>query len=569
MLRQARFVAAALLFTCSACATQQTHAKAPKKSAAKAGDTVMTAMVAELDRSAKTLKLPNYDAPYYIAYAVKETRNASISGKNGSIYLKSRIAKRQVYVDVRVGDYSFDSSEDPEVDWVADGVYQPSDVGPVSSSKGLRHALWLLTDLRYKQAMSSYLKMKGQRIYEPEKQKRPSFSKNAAARRVDKQIALTFDEKRWRRVVEQVGAELAKDPNIFDGHIEVDFRVQTRWFTNTEGVRIRTEHPIYAVFFSGYTRADDGMLLDRTFNAYAPSEKGLPSDAALVKAARSLVADLAALRKAPVMDPYTGPAVLAPRATGVFFHEVLGHRLEGHRQDNKEEGQTFAEYRGRRILPAFISIADDPTRRKQGKTPLNGFYAFDDEGVAAQKVMLVEKGILRNFLLQRRPVKGFTASNGHGRAQGTNRPVARMGNTMVIAHKTVPRKSLKKMLIDEVKRQKKPYGLIIRDITGGATNTSSYGFQAFKGDTRMVYRVDPKTGAETLVRGVEIVGTPLVSIGKIIAAADDMGVFNGYCGAESGMVPVSTVAPSTLFSEIELQRSARARSKGPILPRPE
>ena len=517
----------------------------------------------------KELRLPDYDAPYYIAYAVKETRNASISGKNGSVYLNTEVAKRAAFVDVRVGSYAFDSSEDPEVEWVADGVYQPSAIAPLSSSKGLRHTLWLLTDLRYKQALSSYLKMKGQKVYRPDKPKRPSFSKAPAVRRLEKRTRLTVNKRRWRALVQTLGLELAKDPRIFDAEIEIDLRVETRWFTNSEGVRIRTDHPLYAVFINGYTRAADGMLLDRSFNAYAPTEAQLPNDQALVQAARQLVVDLGALRKAPVMDPYTGPAILAPKATGVFIHEVLGHRLEGHRQDNNEEGQTFAEYRGRTILPSFISVRDDPTQRTFGKVPLNGHYTFDDEGVAATNVTLVEKGVLRNFLLQRRPVQGFKGSNGHGRAQGNQRPVARMGNTIVVAHKTVPRGDLKAMLLAEVIRQKKPWGLIVRDITGGATNTSSYGFQAFKGEARMVYRVDPASGTEILVRGVEIVGTPLISLGKIISAGDDMGVFNGYCGAESGMVPVSTVAPSTLFSEIELQRSARARSKGPILPRPE
>ena len=556
------FLAALLL---AACASTVGSARAKSEKP----DGVLAAMSAELTRSRKNLKLKGYDAPYYIAFAVKETRSTVVSGKNGSIYLSARADRRQVYVDVRVGSYDFDSSEDSEVDWSAEGTYQPSTFAPLDDTRGLRHTLWLLTDLRYKQALSSYLKMKGQRVYEPEAPKRPSFSPAPAARRLEKRMGLTFDKKRWSRLIKRVGAILAAEPHVFDSEVEVEFRVETRWFTNTEGVKIRTEHPLYAIFFKAFTRADDGMLLDRAFNAYAPTEGGLPTDAALWAAAQRVVSELMALRAAPVMDPYTGPAILEPRATGVFFHEVLGHRLEGHRQDNKEEGQTFAEYRGRKILPTFISVVDDPTQRRHGTIPLNGHYAYDDEGVAAQRVTLVDKGVLKSFLLPRRPVKGFTKSNGHGRAQGTHRPVARMGNTIVVAHKTVPVTRLKAMLLDEVRRQGKPYGLIIRDITGGATNTSSYGFQAFKGDARMVYRVHPATGKETLVRGVELVGTPLVSIGKMLAAADDPGVFNGYCGAESGMVPVSTVAPSSLFGEVELQRSARTRSKGPVLRRPE
>jgi predicted Zn-dependent protease len=534
------------------------------------GDVVMAAMVAELERSQDGLKIAAYEAPYYVAYAIKDVRKHAIAGKQGAIYGDESERKRLAYVDVRVGSYTFDSSEDAELEWVQDGVYEPTTQAPIEDdAQGLRHTLWLLTDLRYKQALSSYLKMKGKRVYAPEdKKKRPSFSAAPAARQADRPLALTMDRERWRRVVREIGAELGRHPELFDAEVSVDFSVETRWFVNTEGARVRTELPMYSFALMAWARADDGMLLDRSFNAYAPSEAGLPDDAALKRAAERVVSELQALRKAPQLEPYTGPAILEPRATGVFFHEVLGHRLEGHRQDDDEEGQTFTSHLGKPILPAFLSVVDDPTQAAVDGTPLNGHYTVDDEGVAAERVVLVDRGVLKNFLLPRRPVEGFDHSNGHGRAQAAMRPVARMGNTLVLPHETVSRAKLRAMLLAEVKRQGKPFGLIIRDITGGATNTSSYGFQAFKGGARMVYKVDPASGAETLVRGVEIVGTPLVSIGKIIAAADDTGIFNGYCGAESGMVPVSTVAPSTLFSEIELQRSARARSKGPVMPPP-
>ena len=162
----------------------------------------------------------------------------------------------------------------------------------------------------------------------------------------------------------------------------------------------------------------------------------------------------------------------------------------------------------------------------------------------------------------------FGYGNGHARAEGLLAPTARMGNLIVEAHKSVSAEKLKRMLLAEVRRQKKPYGLYIRDISGGSTNTSSYGYQAFKGEARMVYRVDAKTGRETLVRGVDLVGTPLVSISKIMAASNRQGVFNGYCGAESGVVPVSTVAPAILFREVELQRSVNERAKPPLLAAP-
>ncbi len=534
-------------------------------------DGVMSAMLAELRRSATRLRLDGYEAPYYVQYTVKDLREVHLGGKLGAIYVDDTDHARNAFVDVRVGAYAFDSSEDVELEWVEQGMYEPASVVPLAGADttGLRHALWLLTDLRYKQALSSYLKLKGQRVYQVERDgERKSFSPAPAVVAVDEPVALTIDRPRWERVVREVGEILGADPAVFDSEATIQFQVETRWLVNTEGARVRTVQPMYAFHASAYTRADDGMLLEHSADFYAPTEAGLPADAELLVHARRLVSELAALRAAPVLDPYTGPAILEPAATGVFFHEVLGHRLEGHRQQGDESGQTFAKHLGREILPPFLSLIDDPTLALAGDVPLNGHYDFDDEGVASERVTLVDKGVLRAFLNPRKPPKGFDRSNGHGRAQGTRRPVGRMGNLIVVAHQAVTHGRLRDLLLEQVRRQRKPYGLIVRDISGGSTNTSSYGYQAFKAEARMVYKVDVETGKETLVRGVDVVGTPLVTIGKIIAASDRVGIFNGYCGAESGMVPVSTVAPATLFSEIELQRSARARSKGPVLAPP-
>jgi predicted Zn-dependent protease len=315
-------------------------------------------------------------------------------------------------------------------------------------------------------------------------------------------------------------------------------------------------------------RAVDGQLLENSRDFYARDEAKLPSPEKLEREVRALILELEALRTAPVVDPYTGPAILAPEATGVLFHEVVGHRLEGERQDDDKEGQTFKGQVGKAILPSFLSVLDDPTLQSEGEVALNGAYAYDDQGVPAQRTVLVEDGVLRTFLLSRRPVKPFTRSNGHGRGQSSLPPVARMGNLVVRSKKQVPMTELKRLLIEEAKRQGKPYALIIQDITGGNTNTMSYGYQAFKGTPRLVYRVDVATGEQELVRGVELVGTPLSSVSRVMATGDEVRAFNGYCGAESGYVPVSTVAPAALVSEIELQRVARASERSPILPAP-
>jgi predicted Zn-dependent protease len=281
-----------------------------------------------------------------------------------------------------------------------------------------------------------------------------------------------------------------------------------------------------------------------------------------------VAAELKALQAAPAIDPYTGPAILDPEAAGVLFHEAVGHRLEGERLDDDKEGQTYKGQLGQRVLPPFLSVVDDPTLASAGGAALNGSYAFDDQGVAAARTVLVQDGVLVGYLLSRRPVNPFDRSNGHGRSAPGRIPMARMANLVVTSTLQVPREELKRRLMEEARRQGKPYGLLIRDITGGNTNTQTWGYQAFKGTPRLVYRVDATTGAETLVRGVELVGTPLSSVNKILAAGDAPRAFNGYCGAESGYVPTATVAPAVLVGELELQRVARSSERSPILPSP-
>ena len=206
---------------------------------------------------------------------------------------------------------------------------------------------------------------------------------------------------------------------------------------------------------------------------------------------------------------------------------------------------------------------------KFGTTDLNGFYQFDDEGVKAQKVPLVENGILRNFLMSRSPIVGFPASNGHGRASPGFSPVSRQGNLMVQAAKTVTKAQLRQMLIAEIKQQGKKFGLFFEDISGGFTNTTRYSPQAFQVTPVMVYKVYADGRPDELVRGVDLIGTPLTSFSKIIAADDKPEIFNGFCGAESGFIPVSAISPSILISQIEVQKRAKGNDILPILPPPD
>jgi predicted Zn-dependent protease len=534
---------------------------------------VLAAMTSELARSSERLRLAGHEAPYFVSYQVKEVARSEIEGRYGAVFEDASRRDRNLFVDVRVGGYDLDSSgpEEQMIVLGGDGPswYAPKDAPLDGDTSALRNALWLATDEKYKEALASYYKNRSRDVYrDADKDRAPSFSREPPVRHVDPPRPAPFDRERWKAVVRDATALFRTHPAVFDSSVKVVAEKQVRWFASTEGTQLLTEQAVFGLHVAAVARAPDGQLLEDGRDFYARSEAELPSPEAIQEAVRKVIAELEALRSAPAIDPYTGPAILEPEAAGVLFHEAVGHRLEGERLEDDKDGQTYKGQVGQQVLPPFLTIVDDPTLARAAGTALNGTYAFDEQGVPAGRTVLVKDGRLVAYLLSRKPVKPFERSNGHGRSQGARAPMARMANLVVESRRQVSMTELKERLMAEARKQGKPFGLVIRDITGGNTNTASYGYQAFKGTPRLVYRVDARTGKEELVRGVELVGTPLASVNKLLATSDRPRVFNGYCGAESGYVPVSTVAPAVLVGEIELQRVARANERSPILPSP-
>jgi predicted Zn-dependent protease len=534
---------------------------------------VLGAMEAELERSMARLRLPGYEPPYFVGYTVRDLVTTQVGARFGALYDDTQRHDRILFADVRVGSYELDSSggNEPMLLLGSDGPswVAPRDAPLDPDPAALRNALWLVTDERYKEALSNFLKKRSRDVYREEAEPRAaSFTREPPQRHVDPPRTLAFDRERWRRIARRTSALFKAHPNVFDSGVRVSAERQIRWIATNEGTRLVTESTLVGVHVQATARAPDGQLLETSRDFYGPGEGDLPSEAALAAAVAEVAAELKALQAAPVIDPYTGPAILDPEAAGVLFHEAVGHRLEGERLDDDKEGQTFKGQIGRPLLPAFLSVHDDPTLASAAGTRLNGHYAFDDQGVPAERVTLIRDGALERYLLSRKPVRPFERSNGHGRAQGGRAPAARMANLIVESRKAVTREELKAQLLAEVRRQGRPYGLVIRDISGGNTNTASYGYQAFKGTPRMVFRVDAATGREELVRGVELVGTPLASVNRVLSTSDGQRVFNGFCGAESGYIPVSTIAPALLVQEIELQRVARQNERATVLPSP-
>jgi predicted Zn-dependent protease len=541
---------------------------------------ILAALKQELARSMSRLRLRGYEAPYFISYTLRDVQTYDATGKFGALFDESHDRQRTLRVEVRVGSYDLDNTSADESDAEGElmvGLEVSKDAPLDDDLDALRGGLWLLTDQKYKQALSAYARKRarGVKSVEPE-DKLPSFSREPPEHAVLSTPPFVVNAPALAEAVRQAGARLKQAP-VLDGEVKLSADRHSRYYVSSEGAEVVEHYTLFNAHLTAETRAKDGMPLSNSRDFFGPDSSALPPAGELAAAVDGLVQDLAQLQVAPTLDPYTGPAILMEEAAGVFFHETIGHRLEGERQVNEQEGRTFKGQLGKRVLPDFLSVYDDPTidrtTMNAGGAPpssilLNGFYRYDDEGVPARAVSLIERGVLRNYLKSRTPVLGALRSNGHGRADGSATPMGRMANLIVKSSHSLPLSQLKAQLIEEVRRQGKPYGLIIRDILGGSTNTHNYGTQTFRGQPTMVYRVDARTGEESLVRGVEMVGTPLSSVAKIVATSDTAGVFNGYWGAEFGMVPVSTVAPAVLFTEIELQRTQNPSERPPILPPP-
>jgi predicted Zn-dependent protease len=309
------------------------------------------------------------------------------------------------------------------------------------------------------------------------------------------------------------------------------------------------------------------LPLHRSYFAF--DHKKLPSDKIIIADVREMVATLRAMREAPAIEPYVGPALLSGEASGVFFHEIFGHRVEGHRQKKESEGQTFKKKEGERVLPEHMSVTFDPTLKTIGQQDLNGHYVFDEEGVSGKKVTVVKDGVLQDFLMSRTPFEKHPTSNGHGRGQAGYSPVSRQSNMIVGTSMPHSEEELRELLLDECRKQEKEYGLYFKDVQGGFTMTGRFIPNAFNVTPTEVYRVYVDGRADELVRGVDLVGTPLVIFSNITDAGTEPAVFTGTCGAESGGVPVSAASPSLLVSPIEVQKKSKSQERAPILPRPD
>ena len=521
---------------------------------------VLDVMHEELQRSFDVLQ-EQEQPPYYISYEITQDETLNISGSYGEIGFVSDTSFRVLDIDLRVGSYELDNTHFGSFGGGSTSI-------SIESPRAIRNTLWYATNTRYRNAVTTLSNVKSamqSRVEEVDKS--GDFARAPTEEHRDEIVGLQANQELFEAKVQRYGLPFKRAEHIISNSVSIGGDVETRWFVNTDGTKIQVSEPYYRIVISASSKAEDGMILPRYVTYAASTVEGLPEDATILQDIENLIENLDEMREAPLVDPYTGPAILSGRASGVFFHEILGHRLEGHRQKAEHEGQTFKAKLGEHVLPKNFSVSFDPNLRTFGSTELIGSYKFDNQGVRAQRVVVVEDGILMGFLMSRLPMKGFLSSNGHGRKNYGLPVVARQSNMFVEVEDPYSPEELQEMLLERVREQGKEFGLYFDDIQGGFTITQRTLPNAFTVNPIVVYRLYTD-GHKELVRGVNLIGTPLTTFSRVEAGASDYGIFNGMCGAESGQIPVSAVAPSILVSQIEVQKATSSRGRPPILPNP-
>ncbi len=525
-------------------------------------------MELELDPSIQALRKADPPA-YFIGYAVTDQTLVTVEGSNGALLESDSQHNRVLQTQVRVGSYQLDNTHnigDRSMSQSSDPTLLPLD----DNIPAIRRAIWISTNTQYRRSAAQYIRVKTSRQVQIENAETtaPDFSHEQPVVSYLPLVSFKVDRLPWEQRVRRYTAAFSASPAVMNSIATFTASATNQFFVSSEGTREQFGQIRYRLELYVQAKAPDGMNLYRYANFDWVNPADAPSEQKVMAKVHQLIVQIQDLQKAPVVQPYVGPVLLSGRAAAVFFHEVLGHRLEGFRQKELTEGQTFTGKVGQQIMPSFLSVYDDPTLKEINGQALLGYYPFDDEGVPAQRVTLVKDGILKNFLMSRSPLPGFPHSNGHGRRQIGFQPISRMGNTIVESSKGVPFAELRKMLVEMLRREHKPFGLLIDDLSGGFTITGRAEPQAFQLEPLIVYKVFPDGRPDQLVRGVNIVGTPLTVLTKIVATGDKEAVFNGYCVAESGAVPVSADAPAMLLSELEVAKKETSADKPPILPPP-
>ena len=538
-------------------------------------DKLLGLLKEELAQQMKELKGEEFP-PYHMNYRVIDVTSSVVSASFGALMNSQQYRSRMLVPQIRLGDEKLDNFRFNQMG-AAMSRYQGPSVARLpldeeNNEDAVRQAIWDEVNNRYKFAVDMYQKTKAESsVNVEEEDKAPYFSEAKVEKYYEAPLPaekMTIDMDQWADRMKEISAVFKNQPGIMKGDAIMIYTVERRYFVNNEGTEVVQNLPYARIMVFGETKADDGMELPLNLSYFAYDPADLPANDKIIADAKEMVKTLEALRVAPVVDPYTGPALLSGPASGVFFHEIFGHRIEGQRMKSENDGQTFKKMVGQLVLPADMHVYDDPTLRKYAGEDLNGFYKYDDQGVKAERVDVVVNGKLNDFLMTRTPIDGHPRTNGHARASDGFDPVSRQSNLVIETSNPKTPEELRQLLIEEVKKQGKEYGYFFKEVTSGFTFTGKGATNSFNVTPLEVYKVFADGRPDQLVRGVDLIGTPLSMFSNIIYAGNDARVFTGMCGAESGSIPVTAISPTILVNKVETQRKAKSQDILPILPAP-
>ena len=558
-------------------------------------DVVLKAMHDEMERSRQLRAVGGQDTPYFFSYDLTDSENLTISATLGSAISVSRAHARIPGIEVRVGGYDFDntnhinsgrsSSARLDSGWPLDDNYA-----------ALRECFWLATDFAYKNAVESMGRKRASlnnaaAAVDP----LPDFSKVAPVVSLAKVTHRKIDDDAWTARIARLSSAFSGYPEILTSAVEFQAIDGITELLNSEGTEIRYGDRIDYLMARAEAQAPDGMLVRDAVGIQALDLDKLPSEADMKRALTEVAEHVRVLTHAPNGENYTGPVLFEPQAAAQLLAQLVGDNLRIPRKPLSDTGRTvtfnpgeFETKIGSRVLPDFLDVTDNPLETSWNGKPLVGYYAFDLEGVAPKPVSVIEKGILKSFLTTRQPVKGFAASNGHARLNGSyGARSAAIANLFIKASQTTPLADLKKRLIQTSQERGKPYGMLVRkldypfsagtgELQGLAQASSQSGGSARPvSPPLLVYRVYPD-GREELVRGLRFRGISTRTLRDILAASEESALFdfinNGaplaIMGAGGYVAGTSVVSPGLLFDEIEFEFPQEQLPKPAVVPPP-
>ena len=516
--------------------------------AAAGGDTLLEALLTELNRSKAQLKMDQVAAPYYIEYRVNDVDEYQAEAAFGAVRESQRVRYRVLRVVVRIGDYKQDSYYNQGM---GETNILPLDNDPIA----LRHQIWLATDEAYKAAGAALTeKQAALKQFSTETNPVDDFAKAPVVAAVEPTVTLQVDAAAWKKTLEDVTNLYRQYPDVQSVSASARFSAVNEYLVNSEGTVTRSGKKTYNITLNSSAQAADGMRLMRNPLWMVAKAEELPTRDALLADARKMLDTLVALRQAPIVEEeYRGPVLFAPDAANDIVASLVGTNVLGRKPQLGRPNRTvgaFATSFKTRVLPNFLTVVDDPTLPDfQGKS-LVGTYGVDDDGVKAQPVTLVDDGTLVNYLVGRQPIRDFPSSNGHGRAGAGTYPAPNLGVLLIKSKEAQSPEELKKRVIQMITDQGKPYGYRVETLGPGNS-------------PRLLYRVYPD-GHEELVRGAVFSELDVRALrSDLIAVGNDPQVSN-----RTGGIATTVISPSLLFDELEVKRADTSKDKLPDYPPP-